>query len=95
MPLVYKPRRKARRKKKREFSKILAGWAVVIATATIVASVALAVFDKQPITDLSIAVFSACIGYLITYAGKSAFEKNSRNKHGLDENGNPYEPPGE
>jgi xanthine/uracil permease len=84
------------KKKKREFSKILAAWAVAIATATIIASVVLAIFDKQTVTDLSIAVFSACIGYLITYAGKSAFEKNSRNKHGLDEDGNPYNiPPGE
>jgi L-asparagine transporter-like permease len=80
-------------KKKREFSKILAAWATVIATVTIAASVVLAVFDKQPVTDLSIAVFTACIGYLITYAGKSAYEKNSRNKHGLDEFGNPYEQP--
>jgi hypothetical protein len=35
-------------------------------------------------------VFMACIGYLITYAGKSAFEKHSRNMYGVDENGVPF-----
>ena len=77
--------------KKIEFSKILAAWAVVIATLMLVASIFLAAFDKQTVNDVTIAVFTACVGYLVTYAGKSAWEKSSRNKHHLDENGLPFE----
>lgn len=73
-----------------EFSKVLAVWAAVTATAASVASFALSAFDKQPVSDFAAAVFSTCVGYLITYAGKSAVEKVSRNKHGIDENGKPY-----
>jgi hypothetical protein len=40
---------------------------------------------------LSTTIFQACIGYLITYAAKSATEKISRNRHGLDADGNPIE----
>lgn len=33
------------------------------------------------------------MGYLITYAGKSLGEKISRNRHGLDADGNPLPDP--
>lgn len=36
---------------------------------------------------------TACVGYLITYAGKSLGEKISRNRHGLDADGNPLPDP--
>ena len=72
-----------------EFSKKLAAWAVGIATATAAASYILALLDKQTTSDVTI--FTACIGYLITYAAKSATEKVSRNRHGLDADGKPLE----
>lgn len=78
-------------KKRIEFSKILAIWAAAVATITVAASFILAAHDKQPVSDLATVIFTSCIGYLITYAGKSAYEKGSRNKHGLDENGIPYQ----
>jgi len=78
------------RGKKREFSKFLAAWACLIATAVIVASVTLAAYEKYHISDLSISVFTGCIGFLITYAGKSAYEKSSRNRYGIDGNGRPF-----
>lgn len=74
-----------------EFSKKLAAWAVVIATAAAVASFALAAAGKEPVGDVTNTVFTACIGYLVTYAAKSATEKVSRNRHGLDADGNPIE----
>lgn len=74
-----------------EFSKKLAVWAIIVATLAAVVSFALAAHDKQPVSDLAGGIFAACVGYLVTYAGKSAFEKNSRNKHGLDENGLPHD----
>ena len=81
--------RKKKRKKPMEFSKILAVWATVIATATAVASYILAAFYRESVSDVTITIFTACIGYLITYAGKSLAEKVSRNKHHLDADGNP------
>jgi hypothetical protein len=75
--------------KRLDFSKALAIWAAAIATIAAIVSFALAAFDKQSVSDLAITIFTACIGYMVTYAGKSAYEKNSRNKHGLDTDGNP------
>lgn len=73
----------------------LAVWASCIATAAVISSYALAAFEKDAASDVTTTVFTACIGYLITYAGKSLGEKMSRNKHHLDADGNPIldEPP--
>ena len=64
-------------------------------TASKISSYALAAFEKDAASDVTTTVFTACIGYLITYAGKSLGEKMSRNKHHLDADGNPIldEPP--
>lgn len=74
-----------------EFSKKLAAWAVIVATVSVIASFVLAAFELDAVEDVTTTVFTACIGYLITYAGKSLGEKISRNKHGLDADGNPYQ----
>lgn len=87
---TYQPKR-AGGKRPPEFSKILAAWAVAAATASAAASFILAALDKQTVSDVSTTIFTACIGYLITYAAKSATEKVSRNRHGLDADGNPIE----
>lgn len=86
---MAKKRRRRRSKKKLETSKLLAYWAIVVATASTVASYMLAGFMLDPVSDLTSTIFTACIGYLITYAGKSLGEKISRNRHGLDADGNP------
>lgn len=83
-----KVKKKAQRKPL-EFSKVLAIWAVFIATAAAVASYVLAAFYREAVSDVTTTIFTACIGYLITYAGKSLGEKLSRNKHRLDADGNP------
>lgn len=72
-----------------EFSKILAVWATAIATGAVIVSYTLPVFYRESVSDVTTTVFTACIGYLITYAGKSLGEKVSRNKHRLDADGNP------
>ena len=72
-----------------EFSKILAVWATTIATGAVIASYTLPIFYRESVSDVTTTVFTACIGYLITYAGKSLGEKVSRNKHRLDADGNP------
>lgn len=73
-----------------EFSKKLAAWAVVVATLAAALSYLLAALDKQSVSDVTTTIFTGCIGYLVTYAAKSTTEKISRNKHGLDANGNPF-----
>ncbi len=78
-----------KRKRPWEFSKKLAAWAVVVATVSAAASFVLAVYDKQTVSDVTTTIFTACVGYLVTYAAKSATEKVSRNRHGLDADGNP------
>jgi Co/Zn/Cd efflux system component len=80
-----------RRRRKMEFSKKLVIWAAIIATFSALVPFILSFFDKQPSENISSVVFTACIGVLISYHGKSAFEKHSRNKHNLDENGNPLQ----
>ncbi|MCL2670535.1 MAG: hypothetical protein FWF10_00670 [Clostridiales bacterium] len=79
-----------RKRGKPEFSKILATWAVVIATLSVVASYVLAAFGLDPIQDLTLGIFSVCVGDLVGYSAKSLMEKMSRNKHGLDAGGRPY-----
>lgn len=91
---MYRSKRAKKRTKKRcsmEFSKKLAAWAVIAATASGAASYVLAFFDKQPVGDVTTAIFTGCIGYLVTYAAKSATEKLSRNRHGLDPDGKPFQ----
>ena len=83
-------RRRRTEKKKTETSKMLAYWAVTVATVSAAASYLLSAFSRESVGDLTGTIFTACIGYLIAYAGKSLGEKVSRNKHGLDADGNPY-----
>lgn len=75
--------------KQREFSKKLAIWAAAMATLSAAASYILAASGREAVSDVTSTIFTACIGYLITYAGKSLGEKVSRNKHHLDANGKP------
>lgn len=91
----YEPKRLRRTRRPWEFKKKLAAWAVVIATAAATASFVLAFMDKQTASDVTIAIFTACVTYLVSYAAASATEKVSRNRHGLDADGNPRTAAGE
>lgn len=86
-------RRKKHKRQPWEFSKKLAAWAVASATLAAAASYVLAFRDQQTSGDVTVAIFTACIGYLVSYAAKSATEKISRNRHGLDPDGNPIRRP--
>ena len=86
----YKAKRASKpRRRPLEGSKKLAAWAVLVATLAAVASYVLAFRDQQTASDVTTTIFTACIGYLVSYAAKSATEKISRNRHGLDADGNP------
>lgn len=90
----YQPKR-AKERRPWEFSKKLAAWAVAVATLSAAASYVLAFRDQQTAGEVTITIFTACIGYLVSYAAKSAAEKVSRNKHGLDADGNPRQEAGQ
>ena len=86
-----KKRKSANERPPWEFSKRLAAWCVMIATAAAVASYVLAFRGLETAEGITTTIFTACVGYLMTYAAKSATEKISRNRHGLDGDGNPIE----
>ena len=77
------------KKQKREFSKILVAWAMIVTTLCVAISYVLALFDHDPCTEITVAVSAACIAIAVAYEAKSAAEKHSRNKFGLDRNGKP------
>ena len=85
--------KRRKRRKKGEASKKLAFWAAAVATACPIASYTLAAFGLDPVSDLTGKIFTACVAYLVTYAGKSLGEKVSRNRHGLDADGKPFSEP--
>lgn len=67
--------------KKTEFSKKLVAWAMVITTVAIAFSYILAMFDHDPVTDVTVAVITTCIAIAVSYEAKSLGEKHSRNKY--------------
>ena len=87
--LLKKKRLEDPKYRKFEFSKKIAVYCCVMMSFSYLLSVVLSIFDKDPISDITVAVFTVCGGGILGYIIKSAFEKNSRNKHGLDEFGNP------
>ena len=83
-------KRRRKRKKKIEVSKKLAYWAASVATLSAASSLLLSAFGRDPVGELTGTIFTACVGYLITYAGQSL---GSRTRHGLDADGNPLPDP--
>lgn len=75
--------------RKFEFSKKIAIFCCVMMCFSYLLSVLLSILDKDTISDITVAVYTVCGGGVLGYIVKSAFEKNSRNKYGLDEFGNP------
>ncbi len=79
------------KKKKSGRTAKLAVWAATVATLCPATSYTLASLGFDPVTEVTIAVFAGCIGFLGIYAGKSAYEKHDRNVNRVDENGVPFE----
>ena len=68
-------KRRRKRKKKIEASKKLAYWAAIVASLSAATSYLLSAFGRDPVGEVTGTIFTACVGYLITYAGKSLGEK--------------------
>lgn len=77
-------------KKKRQFIKIVLACLIVIACFGVLDSFVLAHLDKNTNTEVTVALIATVLGTVIAYCIKSLGEKKSRNQHGLDENGIPY-----
>jgi len=75
------------KKKRKEFSKLLVRWALVITTVSVATSYLLSFFDHDPSTDVTVAVITSCIAIAVSYEAKSYGEKNSRNKYGINPDG--------
>lgn len=71
-----------------EFSKFLVVWALVLTVLCLGLSYYLAYNDHDACSDLTIAVVTLCGGIAVAYEAKSYGEKNSRNKYGIDLDGN-------
>lgn len=75
--------------RKYEFSKKVAVFCCVLMIVAFITSVVLSLLDKDTLSDITVAVYTVCGSGILGYVLKSAFEKNSRNKYGLDADGNP------
>ena len=96
-------KRRRKRKKKIEASKKLAYWAASVATLSAASSLLLSAFGRDPVGELTqLNAWAKTnedskilnLGWAqFPYAGKSLGEKISRNRHGLDADGNPLPDP--
>ena len=79
---------KRKRLSKAEFSKRIVLFMGALFLAGIVATYVLAWFHRETVLELSI-VFAKCFtGIVSAYFAKSFLEKSSRNRHGVDSDGN-------
>lgn len=90
--------KKTKKKKKTETSKILCVVCLaVFLTLTVFSVVAYFYAElaairsgaEAPSATIPLALVWADVGFYLSYCGYNGFLKNSRNKYGVDENGNP------
>lgn len=83
----------ARKKKKSptEYKKKLAGWVIAASICGAASSYILSACGKDPVVEVTVQLLITGLGTALGYLLATAFEKNSRNKYGVDRNGNPWE----
>ena len=90
--------KKTKKKKKTETSKILCCICLTVFLLLTVFSVVSYHFNElaairsgaeAPAATIPLALVWADVGFYLSYCGYNGFLKNSRNKYGVDENGNP------
>lgn len=79
-----------KKKKKLEFAQklVIVSWIITIVWITL--SFALAFFDKDTNSEVTVALITESFGVTISYFIYQAMLKMSRNKHGIDSDGIPY-----
>lgn len=76
-------------KKQLEFSKLVVVWVVLLTSFSVIADDILAYCGRVTNGETTRTIVASLAATIVTYAVKSFFEKKERNKHNLDENGNP------
>ena len=89
--MAQQGRKTGKKKRKTEFSKKLVVWALAMTTLCVLLSYVLSLFDHDGCQDVTVAVVTTCVAIAVGYEAKSFGEKNSRNKYGIDEDGNKIE----
>lgn len=79
-----------RKTSKKEFSKVLVVMSWVITIVWISLSFALAFFDKDTNSEVTISLITESFGVTLAYFVYQATLKLSRNKHGIDLDGVPF-----
>ena len=77
------------KKRKIEFKKKLAIFSVILIVIVTNASFILAFMGLVVPEQMTNTIIGTAFGYLVAYATTSTVEKNSRNKYGIDIDGNP------
>lgn len=80
-------------KKRPEYSKLLAAWSLGAATVCLIVSFLLSWLDHDPCSEITIAMVTAATAVVDFYMHKSLKEKDSRNKYGIDADGNRIQTP--
>ena len=89
--MAQQVKKTGKKKLKTEFSKKLVVWALTMTTLCVLLSYVLSLFDHDGCQDVTVAVVTVCVAIAVSYEAKSFGEKNSRNKYGIDEDGNKIE----
>lgn len=76
-------------KRRVEFSKRVVVAMMVISCGWVSLSFVLSWFGKETLEGLTETIVTTLLASIVGYFAKSFFEKNSRNKYGLDVDGNP------
>lgn len=82
------PKQKKRVRKRIEYSKFLAAWALGAATVCLAVTYMLSANDHDPCETVTIAIVTAAASVVDFYMHKSYKEKDSRNRYGIDAEGN-------
>ena len=64
---------------------------IVFGLAAVVASYVLAWYEKSTVSDVTMVIYPSTVAPIVAYAYKSYKEKDSRNKHKVNEDGIPWE----
>lgn len=76
-------------KPKLEFKKKLLIWSLVATSICIAASYILSACGLESVSEIATSMIETCLGAIVGYCIATLGEKHSRNKYGIDPDGNP------
>lgn len=72
----------------RQYAKVVVALAVVLTCGALVGSYALSYLERDPLSEVATMAIKTLGAIVSAYFGKSYLEKNSRNRWGVDRDGN-------